>query len=85
MESIEAKSITKGTRIDSVTALPYEVWNHTQYPSSNAVCAMLVNEYPILKDIIGNVYVSSGLTIVLLIKHNLFLYRDLGNYRCDKN
>jgi len=61
MDSINAKSITKGVRIEIVTALAFEIWNHTQYPSGeeyNAVCTKLVKEYPILKDTIGNGYVS---------------------------
>ena len=61
MDSIKAKSITKGVRVEIVTALAFEIWNHTQYPSGeeyNAVCNMLVKEYPILKDTIGNGYVS---------------------------
>ena len=61
MDSIKAKSITKGVRVEIVTALAFEIWNHTQYPSGeeyNAVCTMLVKEYPILKDTIGNGYVS---------------------------
>ena len=59
MDSIKAKSITKGVRVEFVTALAFEIWNHTKYPSGeeyNAVCTMLAKEYPILKDTIGNRY-----------------------------
>jgi len=96
MESIKAKTITKGVWVEIVTALAFEIWNHTQYPSGdeyNAVCTMLVNKYPILKDTIGNGYVSltivftksTKILLVLLIIHNFSQHRDLGNYRYDKN
>ena len=61
MQSLEAQKMSKGMRIEMVTALAFEIWNHTQYPSGdeyNAVCSMLVNKYPFLKDTIGNGYVS---------------------------
>ena len=61
MQSLEAQKITKGMRIEIVTALALEIWKDTQYPSGieyNAVYSMLVNKYPFLKDTIGNGYVS---------------------------
>ena len=61
MQSLEAQKITKGMRIEIVTALALEIWKDTQYPSGieyNTVCSMLVNKYPFLKDTIGNGYVS---------------------------
>ena len=61
MQSLEAQKMSKGMRIEIVTALAFEIWNHTQYRDEyNAVCsmAMLVNKYPFLKDTIGNGYVS---------------------------
>ena len=61
MQSLEAQKMSKEMRIEIVTALALEIWNHTQYPSGieyNAVCSMLVNKYPFLKDTIGNGYVS---------------------------
>lgn len=48
-------------RIEIVTALAFEIWNHTQYSTGdeyNAVCSVLVNKYPFLKNTIGNGYVS---------------------------
>ena len=61
MQSLEAQKISKGMRIEMVTALAFEIWNHTQYPTGdeyNSVCSILVNKYPFLKDTIGNGYVS---------------------------
>ena len=89
MDSIKAKSITKGVRVEIVTALAFEIWNHTQYPSAdeyNAVCTMLVKEYPILKDTIGNGYVSLCMFSFLNLECTILCqYRALGNYRYDKN
>lgn len=65
-ESLEAQKMSKGMRTEIVTALAFEIWNHTQYPSGdeyNTVCSMLVQKYPFLKDTIGNGYVSVYLTI----------------------
>ena len=32
MQSLEDKQISKGMRTEIVTALAFEIWNHTQYP-----------------------------------------------------
>ena len=61
MQSLEAQKITKGMRTEIVTALAFEIWNHTQYPSGeeyNLVCSTLVKKYPFLKDTIGSGCVS---------------------------
>ena len=41
--------------------ISWEVWRYTQYPSSeeyNTVCKLLIQKYPVLKDTIGNGFVS---------------------------
>jgi len=53
--------ITKGTRQEIIVSLGWEVWKHTQFPTSeeyNGICQSLVQKHPDLKDTIGNGYVS---------------------------
>ena len=61
-EALTSNKISKGVRSEIVSCLGFEMWRHTKYPTGdeyNAVCSMLVNEYPALKDTIGNGYVSA--------------------------
>jgi len=60
-ESIQKSQVSKGVRTEIVSCIAWEIWQCTQFPSSedySAVCKMLVQQYPILRDTIGNGYVS---------------------------
>jgi len=60
-KSIQKGEITKGTRQEIIVSLGWEVWKHTQFPTSeeyNGICQSLVQKHPVLKDTIGNGYVS---------------------------
>ena len=60
-ECIKKCHITKGIRTEIISSIAWEVWRYTQYPSSeeyNAVCKLLIQKYPVLKDTIGNGFVS---------------------------
>lgn len=49
-ESIDNCQVVKGVRSEIVTSLAWEIWQHTQYPSSedyNKICKILVQKYPI--------------------------------------
>lgn len=84
-DALESQKISKGTRSEIVTCLGFEIWRHSQYPTGdeyNAVCSMLVTAYPILKDTIGNGYVS--ITTLMLQDLN-GVYRVLGNYNFARN
>jgi len=72
-ESIDNSQVVKGVRSEIITSLAWEIWQHTQYPSSedyNKICKMLVQKHPILKDTIGNGYVSNKF-IISIIAHIL--------------
>ena len=60
-DSIRNAQVTTGIRSDIVSAIAWAMWEHTEYPKSEdytKVCKVLVQKYPILKDTIGNGYVS---------------------------
>jgi len=60
-KSIQRGEVTKGVRSEVIAALAWEVWRHTQYPTFeeyNEICQSLVRKHPILRDTIGNGYVS---------------------------
>ena len=53
--------ITKAARIEIITALAFQIFAHTEYPTPDeykAVCSMLIAKYAVLKDTIGNGIVS---------------------------
>ena len=67
--------ISKGIRTEIISAIAWKVWRHTQYPSPeeyNAVFKLIVQKHPILKDTIGNGYVSN-LYIVLCYKADVLI------------
>ena len=69
-QAITSKEVTRGVRVDIITALAFEVWNSTQYPTPDeytAVCQKLVSTYPSLKDTVGNGYVSPSMQLTSLI------------------
>ena len=73
-ESID-NSIMKGVRSEIITRLAWEIWQHIQYPSSedyNKICKMLVQKHPILKDTIGNGYVSYKFIISIIAQILVF-------------
>ena len=52
----------KGVRTEIITSIAWEIWRYTQYPSPEdytIICKLLVQKYPVLKDTIGNGYVSN--------------------------
>ena len=54
-ESIQRAQISKGVRTEIVSCIAWEIWQSTQFPSSedySAVCKMLVQKHPILRDTI---------------------------------
>jgi len=60
-ESIKKSEITKGVRSDIIASIAWEMWRYTQYPTSEeytGVCKLLIQEHPVLKDTIGNGFVS---------------------------
>ena len=61
MDNIEQRRVKKGTRTEIISAIALQMWSHTMYPQPeeyNGVCQMLIDKYPVLKDSIGNGYVS---------------------------
>ena len=72
--------ITKGVRTEICEVLSYRIFAVTEYPTSaeyTAICLGLVTKYPVLKDTIGNGYVSFFiilLTLVLLSLLNMTLF-----------
>ena len=61
MENIQRGIITKGTRTEIIQTTAQMMWMNTKFPTSNEyteVCRMLVTKYPVLKDSVGNGYVS---------------------------
>ena len=62
MEDITNGDIKRRTRTEIIQTLGQNMWAHTSYPSSHEyteVCRKLVTTYPILRDAIGNGFVSS--------------------------
>lgn len=60
-EALSSKFITKSARIEICDMLAHKVYAITEYPTSqeyNAVCQALVLKYPVLKDTLGNGFVS---------------------------
>ncbi|XP_065893394.1 sterile alpha motif domain-containing protein 3-like, partial [Dysidea avara] len=71
-ESIEKSQIVKGVRTEIITTIAWEIWQFTQYPTSEdytTVCKMLVQTHPILKDTIGNGYGSWKLQLRQKLKN----------------
>lgn len=70
-ECIESHKLSKGIRTEIISAIAWEVWRHTQCPTPeeyNAVCKLLIQTHPILKDPIGNGFVSNdGIDIHIVI------------------
>ena len=61
MEAIESGELTKSVRIDIINVLALKVFQYTSNPTSEeytSVCIRLITAYPVLKDTIGNGYVS---------------------------
>ena len=53
--------VTKSTRTEIITAVAFQMYACTQYPTPEeytAVCNGLIEKYPILKDTIGTGIVS---------------------------
>ena len=62
MQALEKKTITKAVRTEVIRVLAHQMLQHTTYPTSEeytAVCQKLIAPYPVLKDTIGNGYVSA--------------------------
>ena len=60
-EMYRKSQIVKGVRTEIISSVAWEIWRYTQYPSSEdytTVCKLLVQKYPVLKDTIGNGFVS---------------------------
>ena len=61
MEAIKLGILTKGMRTEVTNMIAVQMLQETSYPSSEEytdVCRCLVETYPVLKDTIGNGYVS---------------------------
>ena len=61
IESINLGILTKGIRTEVINMIAVQMLQETSYPTSEdytEVCRKLVEMYPILKDTIGNSYVS---------------------------
>ena len=62
MRAIKKKMVTNSARIEIVTAVAYQLFAITDYPTKqeyDSVCRALITRYPVLKDTIGNGFVSS--------------------------
>ena len=62
MQALEKKIITKAIRTEVVRVLAHQMLQQTMYPTPEeytTVCQKLVATYPVLKDTIGNGYVST--------------------------
>lgn len=62
MEAMERGVIKKGARTDIINMVAFKVFEHTSRPTSEeytTVCRMLIVKHPVLKDKVGNGYVSS--------------------------
>ena len=58
---MKSRMITKAVRAEICEILSYQVFAVTEYPTSaeyTAICQGLVTKYPVLKDTIGNGFVS---------------------------
>ena len=61
MEAINLGILTKGMRTEVINMIAVQMLQETLYPKSEdytEVCRKLVEMYPVLKDTIGNGYVS---------------------------
>ena len=55
------KAITKKVRIKVINMIAFSILGHTERPTSEeytTVCKKLISKYPVLRDTIGNGYVS---------------------------
>ena len=76
MHALATKVITKSARIEIVAAIAFHVYTHTQYPTSQEyteVCEKLVQKYPVLKDTVGNGYVS---TIITILAYTIYTFHS---------
>jgi len=61
MEAVETGDITRKVRIEVVNRVAFAMMEHTTRPTSEeytVVSRMIVTKHPVLKDSIGNGYVS---------------------------
>ena len=74
IEKGEKGGITKKMRIEIVNMIAFKMLEHTDRPTSEeytVVSRMLITKHPVLKDSIGNAYVSSytlNLLLHLIVK-----------------
>ncbi len=63
MRAMNKKMVTHSARIEIVTAVVYQLFATTEYPTKreyDSVCKALITRYLVLKDTIGNGFVSSS-------------------------
>ena len=61
MHAIKKGEVTKSARTEIITAIAFQVYTYTQYPSPEEYTTVrneLISKYPILKDTIGSGIVS---------------------------
>lgn len=61
-DCIRKSEITRSNRTEIITAMAWEIWKYTRYPTADdyyTICKLLVQKHPTLKDTIGNGYVST--------------------------
>ena len=61
MENLNKGEIKRSTRVEIINTIALQMWNHTQYPTSQeytGVLRTLVEKHPVLKDKFGNGIVS---------------------------
>ena len=68
-DAIKKGILTRRNKIEIIEVIAYRVLICTEYPTSNeynGVCLALIAKYPILKDTIGNGYVSVQSFLILI-------------------